>query len=178
MKPQVSPRLQPPAALKGWLLDRGSLTQRLQRHSGGDFAVTVLRQQWKRPRLDEAQALGMPPAQYALVREVILHGRGEPWVYARSVLPLPVLAGPLRFLRQLDNRPLGALLFGNPAIRRGPVVLQRWPQALLPPAVRQQGAGPLWGRYSVFRYGASGILVSEVFLPGLAYNAAHEPSPD
>ena len=168
MKPRVSPRLCPPPALRDWLLDRSSLTRRLQRHSGGDFAVTVLSQRWARPRLDEAQALGIPPQQYALLREVILHGRGQPWVYARSVLPLAVLDGSLRFLRRLDNRPLGALLFGNPAIRRGPVVLQRWPQALLPPGQQQAGAAPLWGRYSVFSLDAHGILVSEVFLPALA----------
>lgn len=168
MKPQASARLQPPAALKDWLLDRGSLTRRLQRHSGGDFAVTVLSQRWVRPRLDEAQALAIPPHQYALVREVILHGRGQPWVYARSVLPLAVLAGPLRFLRRLDNRPLGALLFGNPAIRRGPVVLQRWPQALLPADLQRTDTATLWGRYSVFSRDAQGILVSEVFLPALA----------
>ena len=178
MRPQCSPRLVPPPALRSWLLDRGSLTRRLQRESGGNFAVTVLNQRWCRPRLDEAQALGIPPHRYALVREVILHGRGEPWVYARSVLPLSVLEGPLRFLRKLDNRPLGALLFGNPAIRRGPVVLQRWPQALLPVPLQQAGAAALWGRYSVFRHGAGGILVSEVFLPRLAYNAAHEPIPE
>ncbi len=168
MKPQSSPWRVPPTARKSWLQDRSSLTRRLQRHSDGQFAVTLLRQQWMRPRLDEAQALGIPPHQYALVREVILHGRGEPWVYARSVLPLAALDGSLRFLRRLDNRPLGALLFGNPAIRRGPVVLQRWPQALLPASLRQAGQPALWGRCSVFRYGESGILVSEVFLPALA----------
>lgn len=168
MKPQASARLQPPTALKDWLLDRGSLTRRLQRHSGGNFAVTVLQQGWARPRRDEAQALGIPPQQYALVREVILHGRGQPWVYARSVLPLAALDGPLRFLRRLDNRPLGALLFGNPAIRRGPVVVQRWPQILLPLPLQQADAPALWGRYSVFRHGKHGILVSEVFLPALA----------
>lgn len=167
MKPLVSPQLQPPPALRHWLLDRGSLTRRLQVHSDGQFAVQLLSQRWARPRLDEAQALGIPPQQYALVREVILQGRGQPWVYARSVLPLAALDGPLRFLRRLDNRPLGALLFRNPAIRRGPVILQRWPQLLLPRTLQQPGQPPLWGRYSIFHHGKHGILVSEVFLPGL-----------
>ena len=155
-----------PSALRPWLLDRGSLTQRLQQHSGGTFAVQVLQQHWMRPRLDEAQALGIAPHQYALVREVLLQGRGENWVYARSILPQQALTGPLRFLRTLDNRPLGALLFSNPAIQRGPVVPQRWPQAQLPMSLRQPGA-PLWGRYSIFHHGQHGILVSEVFLPAL-----------
>lgn len=157
----------PPPALHTWLQDRGSLTRRLQRRSAGRFTVRVLRQSWARPRLDEAHALAVPVHQLALIREVILEGCGQPWVYARSVLPMATLAGPLRFLRKLDNRPLGALLFGNPAIQRGEVVVQRWPQALLPATLQQPGQLVLWGRYSVFRHGAHGLLVSEVFLPAL-----------
>lgn len=164
----MNPASAPPAVLRAWLRDRGSLTRRLQRHSHNDFKVTVIRQGWQRPRLAEARALGIPPAQYALVREVILSGCGQPWVYARSILPAQTLVGPLCYLRRLDNRPLGALLFGNPSIRRGPVVVLRWPQEQLPQGLRQRGAPALWGRYSVFHHGRKGILVTEVFLPALA----------
>jgi chorismate lyase len=157
----------PPLPLRHWLLDRRSLTRRLQQHSKNQFSVTVLNQCWERPRLDEARALDIPPHQLALVREVILHGRGQPWVYARSVLPQRVLNGPLRFLRKLGNKPLGALLFSNPAIKREPVVLQRYAQSQLPPSLQQPEQQPLWGRYSIFRYGKNGILVSEIFLPAL-----------
>lgn len=165
-KPQPIAANLPPGSLRSWLLDTGSLTRRLQQHSGGDFSVTVLKQRWERPRLDEARALGISPQQYALVREVILSGHGSPWVYARSVLPQPALTGELHFLRKLGNKPLGALLFGNPSIKRGPVVLKRYAVSSLPASLSQGApATSLWGRYSVFRYRQHGILVSEVFLP-------------
>ena len=154
-----------PLPLRAWLLNRRSLTRRLQQHSNNHFSVTVVSQRWERPRLDEARALDIPPQQLALVREVILYGGGQPWVYARSVLPQQALNGRLRFLRKLGNKPLGALLFSNPAIKRGPVVLQRYPQSQLPVALQQATQPPLWGRYSIFRYGDNGILVSEIFLP-------------
>lgn len=156
-----------PLPLRAWLLDRRSLTRRLQQHSKNQFSVTVLSQRWQRPRLNEAQALDIPPHQLALVREVILYGGDQPWVYARSVLPQQALNGRFRFLRKLGNKPLGALLFSDPAIQRGPVVLQRYPQSQLPVALQQVAQPPLWGRYSIFRYGDNGILVSEIFLPAL-----------
>ena len=96
---------------------------------------------------------------------MILHGNNQPWVYARSVLPQRALNGRLRFLRKLGNKPLGALLFSNPSIKREPVVLQRVAQSRLPASLQQLKQPPLWGRYSIFRYGKNGILVSEVFLP-------------
>lgn len=157
--------LNTPQYLKHWLQDRGSLTRRLQKKSGGNFSVTVLKQCWETPRLDEARALGISPQQRALVREVILHGNGQQWVYARSVLPQRALNGRLRFLRKLGNKPLGALLFSNPSIKREPVVLQRVVQSSLPASLQQSGQPPLYGRYSIFRYSKHGILVSEVFLP-------------
>jgi chorismate--pyruvate lyase len=161
------------AALRGWLLDRGSLTRRLQQHSDGDFSVTLLRQRWARPRLDEAQALGISARRHALIREVLLCGHGQPWVFARSVIPAQAMQGPLCFLRRLDNRPLGALLFSNPAITRGPIMLARWPQQLLPPSLQHTGAAKLWGRHSVFHHAGAGILVAEVFLPALALQLPH-----
>lgn len=172
-----------PRAWRGWLLDRGSLTHRLQMHSGGDFSVTVLQQGWGKPRRDEALALGIPFCQHALIREVVLNGHGQPWVFARSVIPLQTLHGKLRFLRTLGDRPLGELLFRNPHIQRGPLFLAPWSCALLPatlqPLVRQPHGSPtpatLWARYSLFRHEAASLLVSEVFLPTLPGTPGHIP---
>lgn len=164
-----------PAIWRNWLMDSQSLTRRLQRQSPGNFSVTVLRQTLTRPRRDEAMALGIPHTQLTLVREVILNGDGQPRVFARSVIPLPALRGKLRFLQRLGNRPLGEFLFKNPAIKRGPIWLTRWPIKLLPDIpgsnVSTSWGTPrdtvLWARYSIFRHQQAGILVSEVFLPSL-----------
>jgi chorismate--pyruvate lyase len=146
--------------------------------SNGTFTVTVLKQEWHKPRRDEAMALGIPFGQYALIREVVLSGQGQPWVFARSVLPLSVLHGKLRFLRKLDNRPLGGLLFKNRAIRRGSIFVSQWPCAQLPETLQtfaplsasHSYATTLWARYSIFHHESAGLMVSEVFLPALSDN--------
>lgn len=150
--------------MRSWLQDRGSLTARLRALAGDSFQVTVLQQRWAKPRLDEAQALGIPTHQYALIREVILSGNGGPWVYARSVLPIKTLSGPLRFLRKFGNRPLGELLFNNAAIQRGAMEIAVWPPVLLSHTPSSQHAKPYLARRSIFQYRHTPMLVSEVFL--------------
>lgn len=154
----------PAADIGNWLFDRGSLTQRLIEFSQQRFSVTVLRQSTACPRPSEARALLLPARRKAMVREVLLHGRGEPWVFARSILPLSTLSGRLRALRRLDNRPLGALLFNDPGMRRGAIEVARiLPRhQLLPPPLQRQL--PVWGRRSVFYLDDKPLLVNEIFL--------------
>tara|TARA_R100000093_G_scaffold70585_2_gene44084 strand:- start:635 stop:964 length:330 start_codon:yes stop_codon:yes gene_type:complete len=100
-----------------------------------------------------------------LVREVILMGKGEPWVFARSLLPLSSLKGRLRQLRHLNTRPLGGFLFRQPDLEREPMEISRLKpgQRYVPPSL--QRGETLWGRRSVFRLEGRPLLVSEVFLP-------------
>lgn len=155
-----------PKRWRPWLLDRGSLTRRLVAASAGQFRVRILTQGIAKPRRTEARALGIPHQQLGLIREVILYGRDQPWVYARSVLPLSSLTGRLTRLRKLDERPLGALLFADPSLRRGKLEL-----ACVEPAkmALPQALGifdtSLWGRRSVFYIADKPLLVSEMFLP-------------
>lgn len=156
---------QPPAALMPWLLHPGSLTAALKHLSNDQFRVEVLSQRWQQPGLEERRALGLRDRSRALVREVLLCGRGRPWVYARSVLPMRSLEGKSRYLRSLDSRPLGELLFSEPDIRRGPILLnclRRNPHCRL-----QQLAGEnqrAWGRRSTFWLRDKPLLVAETFL--------------
>lgn len=154
----------PPSALLPWLLDSGSLTARLQQHSQGDFAVRLLRQYWGVPRRDEAEQLGLCQRQVALIREVILQGKQQPWVFARSILPDSSLTGQLRHLRWLDNRPLGALLFRYPHLQRHPIQVARFTSASTMGA-EFHAADCLWGRRSTFFIDDKPLLVAEVFLP-------------
>jgi len=156
---QLQHRVQP-RALKPWLLDRGSLTERLIAISEGQFRVEVLRQQWGVAHRDEAQLLGLKPRQAALIREVILYGRQQPWVYARSILPANSLDHSLRHLKQLGNKPLGAVLFSDPTLQRGDIEIAQLKPGLLPFIDE-----PVWGRRSVFFLHQQPLLVSEVFLP-------------
>ncbi|MDB2594521.1 chorismate lyase [Porticoccaceae bacterium] len=153
-----------PGQWRLWLSDTGSLTQRLIDACNGELTVQVLRQNLGVPRLSERRALGLPQRRQALIREVILLGGGIPWVYARSIIPLSTLTGRLRRLRQLDNRPLGALLFSEPSMCREPVEIACYTSAQMPTAlVAKQST--MWGRRSVFRLHNKPLLVSEIFLP-------------
>lgn len=156
-----------PRCWRSWLLDRGSLTQRLMALSGGQFRVQVLAQRRAVPRLSERRALGLPPRQLALIREVILRGRDQPWVFARSVLPLASLTGPLRRWRKLDARPLGARLFSYPRLRRGALEIASLRAAALPTDIGLTTATILWGRRSLFFVHGKPVLVCEIFLPAL-----------
>lgn len=160
--------------LRSWLLDHGSLTERLITASDGQFRVEVLNQRWELPRLSEANALGIPCRRLALVREVLLYGGDQPWVYARSILPMSTLTGRLHALRKLDNRPLGALLFNDPSMQRSPMEIAcLTPNNTTVPAALGNFTTPMWGRRSVFRLDNKPLLVSEVFLPGFpAYDGA------
>lgn len=155
-----------PISLRHWLLDEGSLTQRLTRLSHGNFSVQLLDQQWQRPNHDEARLLGRPQSEWAIVREVILAGAGKPWVFARSVLPATSLTGNLRQLRYLKSRPLGQLLFNAPSMRRTPFEIAQIPahSKYLHSSISREISS--WGRRSRFEVYGRPILVSEVFLPG------------
>ncbi|WGL15454.1 chorismate lyase [Microbulbifer bruguierae] len=158
----------PPEQLLPWLLHPGSLTAALKHLSGGPFRVQILSQGWQNPLLEERRALNLRDRTRALVREVLLYGSDKnPWVYARSVLPERTLAGKSRYLRNLDSRPLGELLFSQPDIRRGPIVLNRLarnPRCALPELNDSESSA--WGRRSAFWLGDKPLLVAETFLSG------------
>jgi chorismate--pyruvate lyase len=149
-----------------WLLDEGSLTRRLIDLGDGDFAVQRLTQGVGRPLPSERRLLGLPSGQRALIREVALVCRGAPVVFARSVVPLTSLAGPLRYLKNLGNQSLGALLFRNPGLTRTRFELAALDGqcAYIHPSLRSQGKA--WARRSRLVIANRPMLVSEVFLPG------------
>ncbi len=148
-----------PRKWRHWLLDQGSLTQRLIEASNGHFHVEVAFQGWSTPSLSEARTLNIHPRQQVLIREVRLCGHGRAWVYARSVIPASTLTGQQRILKHLGNRPLGALLFKDPTMQRGAIEISR----LAPTEARDRA----WARRSVFSLRGKPLLVTEVFLPAL-----------
>ncbi|MBQ0757767.1 MAG: chorismate lyase [Amphritea sp.] len=147
-----------PNVWRKWLLDSGSLTRHLMQASNGDFRVEVVRQLWHRPTRSEALALGISPRQMALIREVQLIGLGQPWVFARTIIPATTLTGKQRQLNTLGNRSLGTVLFRDPTMRRGPLQISK---------LRLSNNETVWARRSVFRLANKPLLVAEVFLPAL-----------
>ena len=158
------PSGQLPPRSHDWLLDEGSLTERLIAASGGDFRVERLSQCWQQPLLSERRLLGLPGRQRALIREVVLRCGEEPWIYARSVIPSSTLTGSLRHLRHLQNQSLGALIFQQPTLQRGKFQLVLLPahSDYVHEQVRQEQAA--WARRSRFVIEGKPLSVSEVFL--------------
>ena len=159
-----------PAALQSWITDNGSLTEKLVKASAGDFEVRVLQESWQTIQNEEERALlGMNNDQTALVREVALCCFGLPWVYARSVLPDSTLVDRESELKYLKDKPLGAVLFKHPNMRRGPI----YPSRLSAEVVNRCLAGEwpycvsesVWGRASLFFLSDKPLLVCEYFLP-------------
>ena len=157
---------QMPENLVPWLIDNGSLTRKLVALSKDQFEVEVLRQEVATPDAAEANALKITQQTPVMIREVVLKGRGRPWVFARSILPMTTMTGRLAGLRTLSNQPLGELLFQDPSMTREPLEMACLPARILSvPAALAAGDEPLWARRSVFFLDRKPLLVSEVFLP-------------
>jgi chorismate--pyruvate lyase len=168
-----------PRALRAWLLDTASLTLRLQQLCPGRFRVRLLSQSWGRPFENEARALGMKPGSLALIRQVQLLCGEQPWVYARTIMPVSSLCGRLQRLAHLGTRPLGGMLFADPGMQRGGVELARLGtgQAMHAAATFHLAPRPaeIWGRRTVFRLADKPLLVSEIFLPEFPADSAGRP---
>ncbi len=152
------PSVHLPRRWRSWVLDKGSLTQRLIRCSRGDFRVQVNTLRWGVPHLNERCALGMAEREVALIREVDLICQGRAWVCARSVIPVSTLSGDERQLKYLGTRPLGAFLFRSRSMQRLPIEIAR--------LSRTDGI-VIYGRRSVFLLHGKPLLVNECFLPAL-----------
>jgi chorismate--pyruvate lyase len=170
----------PPAAIyprhwAQWAVGADSLTARLRAVSSL-FRVQLLGQMRAMPLRDEWRCLGMAGPAETLVREVLLICDDIPVVYAHTVVHPRSLALDWPFLKALGAQPLGHSLFADPRVERG-----EFEFALLDarhPLVRRAhgalGDAPVMrterlpARRSVFRRGASAMLVTEVFLPALA----------
>lgn len=165
LNPRQRWRQPPPADLLSWLDEPGSLTRRLQTVAAGRLRVRVLSEGWGHPTLEERRCLRLPAREMAWLREVSLGVDDTVWVQARSVLPRSSLTGVGRRLTRLGDRSLGALLFRDPALRRGEIAVARLP-----------GRGdPLWARRSKLVLHGHPVLVAEAFLPALLRQAAPRP---
>jgi chorismate--pyruvate lyase len=172
-------RLDIPRGLARWLADEASLTRRLQVACGGGFHVRVVHQGWGRPAAGESRLLRMRRAETAILRAVELRCEAEPWVYAHTVIPARSLRGPVRRLARLGDRPLGAVLFADPGVRRGPTQVARLSprhdlfQAAT--AALRQRPGELWGRRTLFHKAGKALLVNEIFLPRVPADPTEHP---
>ena len=160
-----------PVFLHPWLADPASLTARIVTRCQ-QFQVRVLRETRALPFTDERGLIDLPPGRHAWVREVLLIADGVPVVFAHSVLAPRDLTGAWHMAQAIGSRPLGAALFADPGIRRGPLHTARLTS--IHPLHRHAAAAvgvalpTLWSRRSRFCRLGRPLLVTEVFLPGIA----------
>lgn len=158
------------ARLRRWLLDRGSLTRRIQDRCSR-FELKMLSQRVAAIDRDELSIMGMRRGESGVVREVSLGCGGQPAVFAHSVAALRARRGAWRMLATLGVRPLGAALFADPRVERFPLRfrLLNSQHELYDSAIQLAGHRPagLWARRSLFELRGSRLLVTEVFLPAI-----------
>ncbi|MEM6638510.1 MAG: chorismate lyase [Pseudomonadota bacterium] len=146
----------------------GSLTQALRDHSDNRFGLHLVRQSTL-PLID--LQTGPISADRGIVREVILRGAGEDWVFAQTVIPMSTVeAAP--WVAEMGGQPLGHALFARDDVIRSPLSFahvqpgqplhQRSAELRLIPA-----ASPVFARRSCFFASEAPLLVTEVFLPAL-----------
>jgi chorismate--pyruvate lyase len=153
-----------------WLTDAGSLVQRLQTYGAEQPAVTVLKEAWAIPLLDEAESLAIPVPETALIREILLGEKAHSYVFARTVFPRETLTDEESELGQLGTRTLGSILFKNPLLERSPFEI-----ACFQPGTPWHShvnehypvLDQLWARRSIFSIKQKPMMVTEVFLPSL-----------
>lgn len=145
-----------------WLQVEGSFTKALQKKCRSSFHVDVIREGFAEPSDEEARRLSIPRRQKAWIREVRLCGDGQPWVLARTIIPVSCLDGRGRRLLNLGNKPLGAYLFSGPDWERGPLET-----GLCQPELANQ---PQLARRSLFHCDQTALMVCEFLLPAL-----HQP---
>jgi chorismate--pyruvate lyase len=153
--------------LKNWLLDTGSLTERLVAQCT-EFQLSVIGQKQTsitsnefEQVCDAGQTLNEKDWQ---VREVLLWGDGQPWVFARSIIPMALWQ---RDFSDLNNQPLGQRIFNDQRFKRMPFEITKLESsALFLSQLQLVNKMDLWGRRSTFCFEDLKMMVCEVFLPG------------
>jgi chorismate--pyruvate lyase len=137
-----------------WLLEPGSLTQRLREHLP-PVQVKPVFEGLQTPHPAEHALLHIPAPNRptAWVREVQLLGAGQPRLWARTVISHWSAHNPWAQVQTLGQQPLGELLFVWPDIIRGPLHVAHTPMG--------------WARYCVYHRHQAPLLLAEVFLPAL-----------
>ena len=98
-----------------WLNEPGSITSRIKSFS--NFRLKLLRDGPGEVNAAEDDLI-ITNYKENNIREVVLFSDEEPFIYAKSILPLETIRLGLGALGNLKENPLGDILFLNPEIRK------------------------------------------------------------
>lgn len=157
---------------KSWLFDDSSLTERLEKYCHNRVAVKLLSVDREILSLDEAVALNIRTRSRAIVRKVLLSIGGDDLVYARTILPISGLRGPLRDLVLLGEKPLGKVIFNRDHVKRRSLEIAALSaNDKLFSGIPLYGTEPVLGRRSILVARGKNLLVSEFFINKFLYAA-------
>jgi chorismate--pyruvate lyase len=154
--------------LEDWLLNTGSLTERLQALTTR-FKVSLLGQEALELDGSEQRLLPNHAQQDWEIREVILHGARshqnnsstQDWVFARSVLPQALCRSEWA---NLGNQPLGSRIFNDDNFTRSAFEIGKLRFHPLSKAGFETNQS-CWARRSKFTIAHYELIVAEAFLP-------------
>lgn len=149
-----------------WLIDQGSLTQRLRQY--GNVTIEIVRQTWARASIDEARFLSLEKSPVVMLREVLIACNQRPVIFARSLFPYAVVKYHGINLLQLGTHSLGDLLFSQKNIKREQLQIAKltagdyYHQRIS--ALLDETQPQYWARRSRLYWQRQALLVSEVFI--------------
>ena len=131
--------------------------------------LDLLKEATEQPADTESQLLELSSEAQSQVREVVLHGPGNPWIYARTVVPV----SESKLILDLGTTPLGSILFTSSELRRVSLEVMQidpehrlYQQAKKYVDIESKSIG-LWARRSLWANSEADkkLLLLEVFLP-------------
>lgn len=135
----------------------------LRRTLGEALECRLQAQGWRRATADEAARLGLGAGSALFWRRVRFSHAGRTLLIGHTLAPPAALAA-WPALRGLGDRPVGELLFADPAVRRARIELAVTP--LMEPA----DTGPVVAaRRALVPTGRQPLLVVEHFLPAMLH---------
>lgn len=147
----TEPPLALPEHIGSWLMETGSMTKRLESYCT-QLTVMLCTERFVTPYELGDECDHLPPSEHYWLREVVLYGDKQPWLFGRTLVPRQTLDGAGSALKDIGTEPLGRYLFRYEGLTRD--------------YIHTGCGGGLWARRSRLRLSGSPFLLTELFLPG------------
>ena len=134
-----------------WLHEHGSITSRIKSFSS--FRLKLLRDGPGEVNAAEDDLI-ITNYKENNIREVVLFSDEEPFIYAKSILPLETIRLGLSALGNLNENPLGDILFSNPEIKKKYMLFAKF----------ESNKRIFYGRKGIYTVKGYPFSVCEIFL--------------
>ena len=134
-----------------WLTESGSITSRIKSFS--NFRLKLLRDGPGEVDTLEDDLI-ITNYKENNIREVVLYSDEEPFIYAKSILPLETIRLGLGALGSLKENPLGDILFSNPKIKKKYMLFAKF----------ESNKRIFYGRKGIYTVKGYPFSVCEIFL--------------